>query len=132
MPDRRGHEPQYGSQSYRLEDRWNRLLQILGGNKGSEPTQWPNYHAKGELNRLHQDANVLVSEMEPGFQHSIELGADRQAYLVCIEGSLDVNGGAMSLAERDAMAVQAAQPAPLVLKAGDKGAHFLMVEMALE
>ena len=40
-----------------------------------------------------QDANVFVSESDAGVQHSITLGAGRQVYLTCAEGSLTVGTG---------------------------------------
>ena len=50
-PDRRGHEPQYGSSSYERQDRHNRLLHILGGT-GARP-DWPGVHAPHSI-KLHQ------------------------------------------------------------------------------
>lgn len=40
-----------------------------------------------------QDANVFVSEAEPGVAQDIVLAPGRQAYLVCIEHSLAVGTG---------------------------------------
>ncbi len=50
-PDRRGHEPQYGSERYTREDRHNKLLHLLGGT-GRVP-DWPNLEA-GKCIKLHQ------------------------------------------------------------------------------
>lgn len=126
------------------------------------------------------DANVFVSENDAGFGHEIVLGAGRQAYLVCIEGSMAVGDSAAGacafilheavlllpactlawvppaalsslpptcqhvplppdlaclaetqLAMRDAAELVADKnkPAYLSLKAGDKGSHFMLIEM---
>lgn len=50
-PDRRGHEPQYGSSSYEKAERHNKLLHILGGT-GAVPA-WPGL-SKGRCISLHQ------------------------------------------------------------------------------
>ena len=50
-PDRRGHEPQYGSSRYVKEDRHNKLLAILGGSKPAP--KWDGI-APGKGINLHQ------------------------------------------------------------------------------
>lgn len=131
-PDQRGHAPQYGSTTYESEDRHNKILQVLGGT-GPLVSHWPHYHAKGgeaDVIRLHQDANVLVSEMDAGVEFSIPIAADRQLYFVQIEGSSSIGGGVMELSARDALrAVVTGKEAMLSVQAGPNGAHWLMVEM---
>eukprot|EP00887_Chlorella_sp_A99_P004817 scaffold4.g4817.t1 len=131
-PDQPGHAPQYGSCRFEKADRHNRLLHLLGGT-GPVPA-WEGVNATGECIRLHQDANVFVSESDAGVEQQIVLGAQRQAYLVCIEGGLRVGGpqGAeAALAARDAAQLAAeGKPTHVSLTAGDDGAHFLLIEMA--
>ena len=76
-----------------------------------------------------QDANVIVSENDAGAEHSIDLGPGRQAYMVCIEGSLDVND--VQLSQRDAVELVAgsSDPMPLTLRSGADGSHFMLIEM---
>lgn len=50
-PDRRGHEPQYGSSTYDKAERHNKLLHILGGT-GAVP-EWPAVN-RGRCIALHQ------------------------------------------------------------------------------
>lgn len=83
-PDRRGHTPQYGSSTYTKADRHNQLLHVLSG-VGPAPA-WQGVNRRGCI-ALHADANVFVSENDAGVQHQLELGASRQAYLVCMEGA---------------------------------------------
>ncbi len=40
-----------------------------------------------------QDANVFVSENDPGTRFDVALGAGRQAYVVCIEGEAGAGAG---------------------------------------
>ncbi len=40
-----------------------------------------------------QDTNVFVSEADAGTRFDLKLGPNRQAYLVCIDGSAKVGGG---------------------------------------
>jgi quercetin 2,3-dioxygenase len=132
-PDATGHAPQYGSSIYEKKDRYNALLQVLGGTKA--PPKWSAARQIGDPIALHQDANVFVSENDPGVEHQIFLGTKRQAYLICIEGSMTVAAQGPSEAEetlrsRDAAdLVAGAKEVPLILKAGDEGAHFMLIEM---
>ena len=52
LPDRAGHEPQYGSKSFTKEDRHNVLLRILGGT-GAAP-EWPTVRNDATAATLHQ------------------------------------------------------------------------------
>lgn len=76
-----------------------------------------------------QDANVFVSEMKPCLEFDISLNQNRQAYMVCIEGSLEING--TSLGMRDGVEISAPTNDEMDLKitAGENGAHFLIIEM---
>lgn len=125
-PDRRGHEPQYGSREFDKADRHNRLLHLIGGT-GTMPA-WPNVNGPSTI-QLHQDCNVFVSEVDPGHETRFELGARRQVYLIVAEGSVAVNG--TPLATRDGAKIRAGPtPLPVSIAAGAAGAHFLFVEMA--
>eukprot|EP00877_Chromochloris_zofingiensis_P003934 jgi/Chrzof1/13541/Cz08g01120.t1 len=126
-PDRKGHQPQYGSSEYTADDRHNRLLHILGGT--GQPPAWPNVYSPNSI-KLHQDANVYVSENDPNVQHELLLRPQRQAYIVCMEGAMQVGGQQMST--RDAVEVVGddGKETPLTINSGDKGAHFLLIEMA--
>ena len=72
---------------------------------------------------------MFVSESDAGVSHSIVLGSQRQAYLICIEGNLEVNE--VSLSSRDAIEIvsNGADSFPVTLTAGPQGSHFLFVEM---
>jgi len=96
---------------------------------GDVPT-WDCISRKGACNRLHQSCNVFVSESDAGRQYEIALPPARQAYVVCIEGALALNG--TSLQQRDAAEVvgDATAPAPLSIVAGASGSQFMLIEMA--
>lgn len=91
-PERRGVAPRYGSTTYDAADRHNRLLHILHGS-GTAPAGWtaPDSSSSKSAPRLHADANVYVSENDPHTAHTLELGAGRQVYLVCMEGAGGLN-----------------------------------------
>ena len=71
-----------------------------------------------------------MSENDAGVEHTISLGPQRQGYLVCIEGSMDVNE--VQLRKRDAVEIVAngTEELPLTLKAGSEGSHFMLIELA--
>ena len=78
---------------------------------------------------LAQDANVFVSESDPGTKFTISLGAKRQAYLVCIEGNLAVNAERMSTRDAAEAVADDSEPFTLQLEALDQGSHFMIIEM---
>ena len=77
-----------------------------------------------------QDAHIFVSENDGGVEHHIALAPGRQAYLVCIEGSLNLSH--IALRTRDAVEIvnkSDSDQFPLTLKSGADGSHFLVIEM---
>jgi redox-sensitive bicupin YhaK (pirin superfamily) len=125
-PDQRGHTPQYGSSKFTKEDRHNVLRHILGGS--AKPPKWTADQAPTASVKLHQDCNVFVSESDAGKEFDISLGQGRQAYMLCMEGSLKVND--VELLQRDAAeAVAGEKVLPMKLSAGPKGSHFMIIEM---
>jgi redox-sensitive bicupin YhaK (pirin superfamily) len=100
-PDARGYPPNYGSRQFPSKEvRHNKLQQLLTSYKRAATEE----DSGTGVIPIHQDANIFVSEMDPGFQQEFTLEKGRQAYLVCIEGGLSVNGTAME--ERDALEVR--------------------------
>ena len=79
-----------------------------------------------------QDANVFVSEVDTGVVQDIELGAQRQAYLICIEGDMKVNEVVLSSRDAVEMVASSSDPFPVCLTAINEGAHFLFIEMQKE
>ncbi len=129
LPDRRGHTPQYGSSQYTDADRADTLLQILYGT--GHPPAWDNISRKGEPIHLHQDVNVFVSENQPHKKYNLPLAPGRAAYVININGELDVNG--VALEPSDAAEVEnhdKEHELGMTLTVGDKGSHFMVIEMA--
>ena len=91
----------------------------------------PNNDSKAPI-RLHQDVNIFVSELDYGNSVKYELGKDRQAYLVCPEGSVKIND-AVELETRAAVRLYGDAVLDIVAigKDNDDGpsAHFMMIEM---
>ncbi len=111
VPDQRGYKPQYGDHRFEAKDRHNQWLQIVSSTTGSAPI------------RIHQDANINVLELDAGKTIRFEVNADRQAYLVLIEGRSLVNG--VQLTMRDALE---SVEESLLLEA-QENSHYLVIEM---
>mmetsp|Transcript_31924 Transcript_31924/g.75855 ORF Transcript_31924/g.75855 Transcript_31924/m.75855 type:complete len:148 (-) Transcript_31924:107-550(-) len=128
-PDQRGHLPQYGSAQFSEKDRHNALLHIIRGT-GPVPNWEGQSHKREAPIRLNQDANVYVSESDPGVAHHISVEAGRQVYMVCIEGSVTVNGNL--LGARDAAELRGSSEASMAvtLLSGASGSHVMLIEMA--
>lgn len=73
-----------------------------------------------------------ISEIDPGRELTFNLGERRQAYMLCVEGALEVRasgGAATRLQRHDAAEVRGA--GALSIKAAeDQAAHVLLLEMA--
>lgn len=112
LPDQRGYPPRYGDHAFDWEPRRNRWLHLVSPEGGPAPVQ------------IHQDANFHAIALDAGQPARFALAAGRQAYLVVIEGEIEVNGERLSA--RDGLeAVEEdldIQTAP--------GAHLLLIELA--
>jgi hypothetical protein len=113
QPSEKGLTPHYRSKSFAEDARYNKLLHIVSGKE-----------VNGAL-RINQDANIFVSEVDKGRQSMVPLQDGRQAYLLCIEGSLSINGVELMMGE----AIEITGENQLTLDALEDS-HLLMVEMA--
>lgn len=111
FPDADGYPPQYGDYRFKWEERKNQWLHFVSGKDGSAPIQ------------MNQDVNFYVTELDPDKKIDFEVGPERQAYLVQIEGSSAIGG--VVLEERDAMEIVGES---ITIEA--KGtSHVLVIEM---
>ncbi|VAW67344.1 Pirin [hydrothermal vent metagenome] len=121
IPPAKGLPVRYENHKFELQDRQNRLLQIVGH---STESKQPPLH-------LHQDVNLYVSELtERSAQVRYALPAGRQVYINNFEGKVDVRiaeEGLLQLSERDSLEVNG--PAELVFSAPQGHAHFILIEM---
>eukprot|EP00850_Spirogloea_muscicola_P011448 SM000071S21072 [mRNA] locus=s71:237987:239993:+ [translate_table: standard] len=125
-PNKKGLTPNYGSRVFSKAARHNKLQHVLTSVDAVEEDS-----GSGVI-PVHQDANIYVSEMDPGFVQEYVLQKQRQLYLVCIEGGLSLGNGHV-LQARDAIEVLASHRSELPLKLQadtSRGAHVLFVEMA--
>jgi quercetin 2,3-dioxygenase len=124
-PLRSGLKPNYGS---------------YGGSKTTRTNQWQhlvsnaNDPSKSTPVEVQQDVDVWATELDHGRALTYELTEGSQAYLLCIEGSLDVNGHVLDRYD----ACEITGPAgPLEVKATavdgvSQVAHVLLVAMKAE
>jgi len=129
VPDRKGHTPRYGSKRFTEADRLNKIQHLVGNEKEFKD---------GSIIPIHQDANIYVSELEPGNSVNFTLGPSRQLYAVCIEGNLSFtteNNGSENLGMRDGLEVRNRQSQAVDLRIANTSAtgksHFLFIEGAL-
>lgn len=117
-PPERGLPVRYENQKFELEDRLNKLLQIVGNtsNKDQVPLH------------LHQDVNFYVSEITDNkAKVPFSLKEGRQAYINNFEGSVNIKS-LPTLDERDSLEVVG--PAELEFTVNGDQAHFIIIEMA--
>lgn len=83
---------------------------------------------------VNQDVNCHAAELELNESVSIDMPKGRQAYMLCVEGALDVNG--KRLTKYDGCEIHGDDRGSLGIKAAEveetengKVAHFLMFSM---
>jgi redox-sensitive bicupin YhaK (pirin superfamily) len=117
LPDRRGYEPNYGDYRFNLEDRVGKWLPIATGYDNDE---------NDAPIKVHQDINVYSTILGAGGKIHFEVGNNRQAYLVCLEG--DASVGDIRLTERDALEVVKES----ITIETEAGCHLIVIEMAYD
>lgn len=117
MPTSRGGAVRYNHKGFELKDRENQLLHIVGNPKNKEIA--PLY--------INSDVNLYASELtDSRASVNFELKPGRQAYINCVEGSLNIEGYP-ALKERDSLELK--ETAKLTFTVKDKHAHFIIIEM---
>eukprot|EP00746_Dinoflagellata_sp_MGD_P005409 gnl/MRDRNA2_/MRDRNA2_110463_c0_seq1.p1 gnl/MRDRNA2_/MRDRNA2_110463_c0~~gnl/MRDRNA2_/MRDRNA2_110463_c0_seq1.p1 ORF type:complete len:285 (-),score=44.31 gnl/MRDRNA2_/MRDRNA2_110463_c0_seq1:61-915(-) len=120
MPRNRGLAPNYGSMPGNEDAaaaRKNKWAQLVSDVESSALTPV----------KINQDCNVFVTELDSGTGASaLSLGAARQAYLLCVEGSITL-GDQKQLRQHDAAELKG--PSSLDVTAGSEGALLLVFEM---
>ncbi len=89
LPDALGHTPDYGEYRYQWDKRINNWLNIVSSKSGDSPI------------KINQDINILVISLYKGNKANFEVAKNRQAYVIQIEGSSDIND--ITLGERDSL-----------------------------
>jgi quercetin 2,3-dioxygenase len=108
LPDVADLRPALQQRQFSREDRAGRLLKVIGLSE-QDPI------------RVHQDAAVYVSSLQPGAQVRHSFDRERAGYLYLIEGAVDLNGNQMAtgdavkIYEEPQLDVQASQPSELIL-----------------
>lgn len=111
FPDKRGYEPNYGDHRFDWDDRKNKWLNIVSFKDGNAPI------------KINQDSNIFVLELDKDKEIDFKVAKNRQAYLVQIEGSSDINNVVLNM--RDALEITEED---IKIKAVEKS-HFLVIEM---
>lgn len=84
LPDRAGHQPgyeQFGFAAEEKRNRWRLLAAPLERPQGDQ-----------QVARIHQDARLLVTELEPGHELATQIAPGRHAWLQLASGALLLNG----------------------------------------
>lgn len=123
MPPKNGGPVRYNHKQFELKDRENKLLQIVGNpsNKNRVPLF------------VNSDVNLYVSELtDKRAVVEFKLEAGRQAYINCIEGSVQIedssdNSNRDSLSEKDTLELR--KPGTLRFSLKGQHAHFIIIEM---
>lgn len=110
-PDTKGLTPNYGDYKFNWEDRKNKWLHIVSSIEGTAPI------------KINQDANIYVLELDKDKEIDFKVEKGRQAYLVQIEGSSNINS--IELHDRDALEIVEED----IVMASKNTSHVLVIEM---
>lgn len=111
LPDKKNNTPNYGDYKFNWDERKNKWLNIVSSKQGTAPI------------KINQDSNIFVLELEKDNEIEFNVGNNRQAYLVQIEGTSEINN--ITLNMRDAMEITEEN---IKIKAQETS-HYLLVEM---
>jgi redox-sensitive bicupin YhaK (pirin superfamily) len=113
LPESNGLTPRYDERRFTEEDKLNRLRLILSPD------------ARDGSVKLHQDASIYASVLEPGKTVETRLAEGRKGWVQVIKGAVDVNG--TRAVAGDGLAIEGERA--LTIKAGEK-AEFLLFDLA--
>ncbi|AGK96092.1 pirin family protein [Clostridium pasteurianum] len=111
LPDKEGYKPNYGDHEFQWNDRRNKWLHMVSSKEGNAPV------------KINQDINIYSLQLDKGNESSLPVKEGRQAYLVQIEGSAEVNN--IKLDDRDAMEIVEED----ILIEAKEISHILVLEM---
>jgi len=111
LPDKRGYKPNYGESRFEWAARKNKWFHMVSSNEGEA------------IVKINQDVNIFALELDQSNEIEFSVKEDRQAYLVQIEGTSNING--VILSERDAMEIVEEN---IKIKALALS-HFIVIEM---
>lgn len=114
FPDQPGYTPNYGDYRFNWADRKNNWLHMVSSKEGNAPI------------KINQDANCYSLDLEEGKEISFPVNEGRQAYLVQIEGSSNINN--VSLTAKDGLEISEEE---ITIKA-NQTSHILLIEMNKE
>jgi quercetin 2,3-dioxygenase len=83
IPNTLGLTPSYEQKKFSHEMKKNKLLKVVSGNK------------EDGIIFINQDAEIFLSDLEPGIEIEFDLKKNRGAYLHLINGAVNVNGTAL-------------------------------------
>ena len=112
LPDKKGYQPNYGDYRFDWADRENKWLHIVSGEGGDAPV------------KIHQDMDIFVLSLDAGRELDYTSKDGRQAYLLQIEGTGQVNGHSLSI--RDAAEITG--ETHITLRA-EELSHFILFDM---
>lgn len=114
LPSERGLAPSVEQKAFTIEDRTDRLLEVISSDGG-------------DAIKVHRDASVHVARLNPGVEVEHPFGAGRGGYLYLIEGTLIA--GEEKLATGDALKIR--DETSLALRAEDVS-ELILVDVPLE
>lgn len=112
-PEANGLKPTYEQLSLKEEDKRGKLV-LVASPEGGGPL------------KIHQDAKVLIGQVEAGQELTHELGAGRQAWVQVIRGAATVNGQPLETGDAAALKNEAA----VKLAGTDSNTEVLVFDLA--
>ena len=80
IPNQQGLTPSYEQMKFSHEEKKNKLLKVVSGKK------------EDGIIFINQDAEIFLSDLEPGIKLNYEVKDKRGVYIQIVDGTLNVNG----------------------------------------
>ncbi|OGV11177.1 MAG: hypothetical protein A3J84_03995 [Ignavibacteria bacterium RIFOXYA2_FULL_37_17] len=115
IPNQQGLTPSYEQMKFSHEEKKNKLLKVVGGKK------------EDGIIFINQDAEIFLSDLEPGVKLNYEVKNNRGVYIQLVDGTLNVNGN--KIEKGDALKITDEKNLEL---ASEKNAKIVLFDITLE
>jgi hypothetical protein len=111
-PDTRGLTPSYDQRTLTREEKRNRLVAVAASDNGGM--------------KIHQDARVLIGEVDSGAELRHDLRPGRSAWVHVIRGAVSVNGKELETGDAAAMTAESA----VTIRGREDSSEVLVFDLA--
>ena len=115
IPNKQGLTPSYEQKKFSHEEKKNKLLKVVGGNK------------EDGIIFINQDAEIFLSDLDARIKLNYEVADKRSVYIQLVDGTLIVNG--IRIEKGDALKITNERKLELI---AEKDAKIVLFDISIE